>query len=159
PSSLDAIADKEACRRAWAASDVPHYSLVYEPVKSSSGAVLAFTVKATRPFDPLRAPQNAESDETGETRILDQDPKDNRYPVELGTVTPIGTLWESKICFRDYALGHKATGYPRTWSEVPICGDGVRQRGGTFLSETELKQGDYTIAYAAAAPNRSGKRD
>jgi len=157
PASLDLVPGKPICLRSRSLSAIPHYSVTYTPATDPSGKVTAFSVNAVAPPNPLRAPKNAASDQSGVAVVQYQDPHDNRYPAEVGTVSPLTTVRQTKICFRDYAANHKQLGFPRKWLDVPDCYGAFHQYGSRFLSDTTIKYGDYLFAYSPATPDRAGR--
>jgi hypothetical protein len=159
PASLNLITDSPVCRRSWSLSAIPHYSVTYTSSSDTSGKVTAFSVKAVAPLNPLRAPRNAQSDQSGVALIQYQDTHDNRYPTEVGTVSPLYTIWLNKICFRDYATNHQQVGFPRKFADVPSCHDAFRQYGSSFVSDTVIKYGAYLFTYLPSTPDRAGKID
>jgi len=157
PASLDFITGSPICRRPWSLSAIPHYSVTYTSSSDSSGKFTAFSVKAAAPLNPLPAPKNAQSDQSGVALIQYQDPHDNRYPTEVGTMSPLYTMWLNKICFRDYATDHQQLGFPRKFADVPNCYNVFRQYGSSFLSDTVIKYGDYLFAYLPSTRDRAGR--
>lgn len=152
PASLDVIGGNPVCRRSWSLSAIPHYTVIYTPTATG------FSVKAVAPSNPLRAPRNAESDESGVALIEYQDPSFNAYPAEVGTGSPLGDVYSTRGWLRDYAIDHKQIGYPRTLNDVPYIINLFRQSGiSQFLSATSIKYGEYLFSYAPATPDSAGK--
>jgi hypothetical protein len=157
PASLALITDNPICKRSWSVSAIPDYVITYIASADSSGKVVAFSVKAVASPNPLRAPKNAGSDQSGVAVIQYLDPHDNRYPAEVGTTSPLDTIRWNKFCFRNYAADHNQLGFPRNFADVPNCYNGFKQYGGSFQSDTVVRRDPYLFTYSPAAPDRAGR--
>jgi|HubBroStandDraft_6_1064221.scaffolds.fasta_scaffold133473_1 hypothetical protein len=157
PASLGLITGSQVCKRSWSAYAIPHYAITYIPSADASGRVIAFSVKAVATPNPLRAPKNAEGNQSRVAVIQYQDPRDNRYPAEVGTSSPLDTIRLNQFCFRSYAADHKQLGFPRNFADVPYCYNGSKQYGSSFLSDTVVKRGQYLFTYSPATPDRAGR--
>ena len=63
-------------------------------------------------------------------------PHDTRYPTDVGTRSPINTIWINNNWFRDYAADHPRLGLPRNFTDAPNVYNAFRQYGSSFRSDT-----------------------